>query len=322
MQKFRIAILLILCTFCIYSQDYTYIDDKVKVYPNFSNINNLSIRIRNDFEKESERTRAAFIWVAHNITYFKSLDDTFNSSPRFVHYSESGRQYNINKYRTNRVKKAFKKREGICEDYSLILHELLVKMGLESKIIHGVSKTVITEIKKKPVLKNHSWNAVKIDEQWKLLDPTWASYYLKNISTKKYIKICYLTPPEDFVKTHYPSQNHWQLLEKPIDLDTFFSAPLFFPNYFDSQLKLSKNTKGTLSVSNTNQIFLKFDKIQSDIDAYYFIESKKQIRKIKFIKKNNGYVAKLKFNETQDQYLTIWEKNGAILRFKIKRESS
>ena len=321
MLKLKIAILLILFTASIYSQDYTYIDNKVRAYPNFSNINSLSIRIRNDFEKESERARAAFIWVANNITYYKSLNNTFNSLSRFVYYSESGREYNIKKIRSNRIKKAFNKREGVCEDYSLILHELFANIGLESKIIHGVSKNDITEINKKPVLKNHSWNTVKINEEWKLMDPTWASNYLNNTLNEKYIESCYLTPPEEFIKTHYPSQNRWQLLEKPIDLDTFFSAPLFFPNYFDCQIKLSKNTKGTLYVSNTNQIFLEFDEIPNDIDVYYFIENKKQMRKIKFRKKKTIYVSKIKYKEAKDQYLTILKKNGTILKFKIKRES-
>ncbi|MBC7861457.1 MAG: hypothetical protein IAF38_00700, partial [Bacteroidia bacterium] len=68
---------------------------------------------------------------------------------------------------------------------------------------------------------NHAWNSVKINDKWYLMDVCWASG--KIAKRKRKINsgrndFYYLTPPEEFIKTHRPVKNNWQLLSEPVSM--------------------------------------------------------------------------------------------------------
>ena len=309
-----------------FAQIYNQIDDKVKNYPNFKNIDHLSIRIQNDFKTDSQKIRAAFVWLTENITYGKTLEDLFTSDSKVYYYSPYGKDYQIKKYRQQKIKKAFNNKIGVCYDYSLLLDYLYSDFGIKSKIIYGLSKTDIKDIEGTHLVKNHTWNAVFLDGEWKLLDPTWAAGYF-DASSKKYIKSFiehyYFTEPSDFLKTHFPKNEKWQLIEKPIGLSTFFNAPIFFPGYFGSEFKLRDETKGTLVLTDKNHSVLVFDKLPKKSDIFYKFQGDYRTCRMKFVKKNGTYVSCLKFrkNLKKSQYLTVFNDNLAILNFKVLFEN-
>jgi len=319
-------LLLVLNGYLVLSQDFSAVDGKVKNYPDFSSIDELSIRIQNDFEEDRSRVRAAFIWLTENIRYGRTLDELFAPTPKIIHNSEYGKKYQIEKYRLKQISSAFLKKEGVCIDYSLMLSYLFEKFGLASKVIYGLGKTDIKDSTGKQLVKNHSWNAVLIDGSWKLIDPTWASGYF-DLASRKFIKKLFdhyfFTAPADFAKSHFPGDSRWQLLDSPIKLSAFFSAPIFFPAYFDSRVKLSQNMPGTLVLSNENESLLIFDELSKRKKIFYQISGETRFRKMKFRKRNNKIISKIKFrkNLKSDKFITVFNEEKAIINFKIKGEN-
>ncbi len=327
MFKSLFIIVLLLSCFQLHSQEFDTIDAKVKNYPDFSSIEALSFRIKKDFKKKEDRIRAAFIWLTATIEYKRTLDDLFASNPSLIHYTEKGKNDQINKHDLKQMRKAFASKKGVCKEYSLLLDFLYKDFGLQSRIIYGVTKTDIKDLEGKSLVKNHTWNAVELGGEWHLMDPTWASGQFNQDSrkfVKKYTEHFYFTAPEAFVKDHFPSEPIWQLLDQPVKLSTFFSAPIFFPDYFQNRLKLAPETKGTIVLTEKNKSFIKFTQLADKKEVYYKIEGDKQIRKMYFRKKNNAYVSKIKFRKRlgAQRYLTIFVENKAVLNFKLKQQTT
>jgi hypothetical protein len=100
--------------------------------------------------------------------------------------------------------------------YAALFKQMCEIAKLEAVVVDGYSKGTATSV---PDLSapDHSWNAVKIEAQWYLLDATWGSSLLQRDEDYTTISEDYfLSPPEDFILTHLPNLPMWQLLDCPI----------------------------------------------------------------------------------------------------------
>lgn len=79
----------------------------------------------------------------------------------------------------------------------------------------------------KPEERNHSWNAVHVQGEWRFIDCTWGSGYLDADGKyqRQFDEFWFLTDPEMFCYDHFPAHADWQLLDKPIDIDEFNKRP-------------------------------------------------------------------------------------------------
>lgn len=327
MSKIVISILFLFTTTC-FSQSYDEIDERVRNYPQFKTLNDLSIRIQNNFNTDENRIRAAFSWVAYNIKYEKTLDEVFQTHKRLFYISEFVKNQQIRKLKVEKIKHSFQNKRGVCIDYSLVLNELFVQFGLYSKVIVGIFKTDIKnskDIKGNSLFKNHSWNAVHLNGQWKLMDATMASGYYDSTNNRfvtKFNGYYFFTPPIDFSKTHFPANTNWQLSNQTVNLETFYNAPIYFPSYFTNDIKLVKNTKGTFIVSSNNEFELNFDQLPKKPMLYYRVENSSSLKKVRIKKKKGkGYISKIKLGKhfKNNDYVTFFLENSAILNFKIQK---
>lgn len=108
---------------------------------------------------------------------------------------------------------AIKRRKGICEHYAELLHQLLLYHGYDSHLVSGYLREndrINTEF-------GHTWNAVRLDSGWYLMDATWASGYVEDMKFyKKYDPTWYLVKPEKMLETHFPYDPLWQLIDYPV----------------------------------------------------------------------------------------------------------
>lgn len=326
MSKLLFSVLFLISCFA-FSNEYASIDQKVKNYPAFKKVHDLGYRIQNDFSTDEERVRAAFVWITQNMVYEKPYDDIFRTGQRISYQSESGRQDQIRRVVLDWIEKAFIARKGVCIEYSLILNELCLQFGLPSKVIVGVAKTDIRFVKGEQTFKNHTWNAVQLDGVWKLMDPTWASGHLDLVGNKfirKQLDHYYFTKPEEFIKHHYPNNAEWQLLDDPVDIKQFFSAPIFFPDFFGKGIELSPKTKGIFSISSKDANYIYFDQLPKDHGMYYLVHGEGEYRRMGFKKgKGKSYMSKIKLNKNlhkNHDLLTVFLEDKPILNFKIAEE--
>ena len=166
---------------------------------------------------QTDPVKAIFDWVCDNIHY-----DVRESEQRI---EDKGSQQN-SKYKTEKeykeasVKSCIYTKRGVCEHYSLLFDALVKELGYEAHIIEGFTKNGRGKINYSI---GHSWNAVKVDGQWKLYDPTWAAGYVndKNRFVKEFFIEWYDVDPNEMIKNHMPFDPIWQLKEKPISYKDF-----------------------------------------------------------------------------------------------------
>lgn len=213
-MKLQTAFLLsLIFSLNLYSQktsisEFSAIDKKALHIPDSltKNTDQIAKYIKLNFTSDTERSRAAFIWVASNISY--DLDNMY--------------AVNINETREDRIAKTLKTRKGICENYASLFSEILNQAGIKSFVIAGYTKqhTAIDQL-------SHAWSAALIDGSWYLFDATWGSGYVNNGKfTKKISDKFYKVSPENSIKTHMPFDYLWQFLEYPIANQEFYDGKI------------------------------------------------------------------------------------------------
>ncbi len=309
----------------IFCQDYSDVDQKVMRYPSFESVSDLGYRIQNDFPDDINRVRAAFFWVTQNLSYGKQLEDNFRGESFGSYAFPTSTKARIDNMVQSKIDRAFNAKRGVCIDYSLLLNALFEQFGLKSRVITGISKSEIKKAGSQSVFKDHSWNAVKVDGQWQLMDPTWASGLVDRLN-KRFYRLYedhyFFTKPEEFVKTHFPINQEWQLLNRPVDAATFFSGPIFYPEFFKKGIQLSTETDGILSLSNPDENYIHFDELPRLHGMYYTINGRDEFKRLGLKKKNEkAYISKIRLKRRLKRsynYLTVYMDNKPILNFKIE----
>ncbi|XP_038056084.1 kyphoscoliosis peptidase-like [Patiria miniata] len=131
---------------------------------------------------------------------------------------------------------------GMCEGYAELFQDMCRRAGITCEKISGYAKGArysagdLFEGKDT----DHAWNAVYVDNAWRLLDCTWATGFVNPAQPFqfKFKEHYFLTDPEEFIYTHFPynkSQNmdKWQLLDTPWTLKQYEEAPFLKGRFFD-----------------------------------------------------------------------------------------
>lgn len=321
--------LLTLLLFCasvitVQSQNYELIDENVKNYPNYNEIHQLVLRVNNSFDTDTEKVRAFYIWITHNIAYDLETYYTLRAPRINLRITSDRYSYNIEDYqREQMAKKVFTERKAMCLGYSTLFTELCLKSGIEVRMIKGIVKTTFNDIDNLQLTKNHSWNAVKINEQWKLIDVTFSSGY-ENPNTGQWVNTIndfyFFTDPEILSYSHFPQEKDFQLVEKPLDLKTFYERPIFYNAYFESDVTLCNDQNGLLTISeNDNKIRIKFSGKKKNSKIYYKFDDDLILKRL-YLKKNDvaNFQAVLKYKSETSKKLSLYYDNKIIIDFKIK----
>lgn len=325
MRTIALYIFLFIPAFC-FAQNYDEVDKIVLEYSHFDNMDELANHIKTDFVYDIDKVRAAFVWVANNIRYGKTMDELFTPKTKIIYYSERGKERLLQKVWDKKVKRAFKNKRGVCFDYSMILKQLYDQLGIESKVIPGIAKEEIKDLNGETVYKNHSWNAVKLNNEWKLMDPTWAAGFVdeKNqVFVRRFNHHYFDTAPEAFIKDHFPEKKRWQLLKQPITLNSFFSAPIFLPAYFENEIKLSPLMDGLIKQTENLELEFAFEKLPTRNRLKYSIHSNQERGKIRNMdirkRGKNLFVSTLRLDKTlmNGQQLVLYIGKKPIIAFRV-----
>lgn len=213
-----------------------YVDEKThELFRNTANpaIDEVINTINKNFKRPLQRARAVYYWISCNIRY--DWDGLKNDSVKY--------NYDIEKD----ALQTFKTRKGVCEHFSGLYQYMASKCGVETIKITGKGKILpyVTVDKNRS---NHAWNAIKIDNNWKLLDVTWAS---KEDSIAD--NFWFDTPPEKFIHTHYPEDSSLQFLKRKISIDEFAQWPVINQYFFLSKARVTIPALGFYA--NTTGLF-------------------------------------------------------------------
>lgn len=184
---------------------YEEIDRKMDEIPANMEASTTSIAnyILRNFTEGEDQIRAVFYWTAANITY--DLDDRFDPK-RPAQTPEE------------KVKTTLKTRKGVCMHYTEVFKDIAGKLGIETVIIGGYTRSL-----GKIATVSHVWNASKINNKWYLFDPTWGSGYMNNGKYINEINNRYFkAEPKSLISSHMPFDYMWQFSEYPITNQEFY----------------------------------------------------------------------------------------------------
>src|SRR5438552_3302341 len=161
------------------------------------------------YNTDLEKTRAIFSWIARHISYdYKSGKLYTRNSKLSVTGAVS---YNVDTSSELKplnqlvAEDVMKSRIAFCYGYSRLFKCLCDYASIPCEIINGYAQGDFNKVGNN-FRTNHSWNAVKLDSNWYLVDVTWATGYF-TYSSNEFIKHFddqyFLTSPEQFALDHF-----------------------------------------------------------------------------------------------------------------------
>lgn len=125
-----------------------------------------------------------------------------------------------------------RKRKTDCVGYSTLFVELAARMDIKAVRVDGFVKLPDHKAGQK-IGRSHSWNAVQIDNQWYLVDPTaGAGGVAGETFVKRFGGFFFLIDPEMWIFLHFPKEERWQLLKYQVTMQSFEQWPFVDPYLF------------------------------------------------------------------------------------------
>lgn len=157
--------------------------------------------------------RLAYRWIVENISYELKPQRTLDQ--------------------------VLKDKKASCGGYSRLFEKLCLEIGIPKdkvRLIPGQSKRLKRKLPKKFKV-NHSWNAVKIKDSWKLIDCTWGSGFVYNDTfVKSSNEDWFCGDPVYWILDHFPSESEWQLLSTPLEWDEWMKLPIVMPVFIQHNI--------------------------------------------------------------------------------------
>jgi len=252
-MKILSTIFLLSTFFTSFSQnlggDINEIDRKVSFIPGITT-DSLAKQLIALGDTDLEKVRAIFRWITENIDYNTKIFNRNRKKPFGpIYYEDIDDSSTILKPLNERVAaKVLRKKIAVCDGYTRLFKTLCDHAGIRSEIITGYART------NKPGVRfgvNHTWNAVYLDSSWHLLDVTWASGFISYSDEfiRRYDDYYFLTPPQHFIRDHYPEDLKWTLLSDPPAFREFNNGPFRYSAYIKSGITSYFPVKGIIETA-------------------------------------------------------------------------
>ncbi len=188
---------------------------------------------------ERGKARAIFRWLAANIEY----DVAALAAPSKP---------------SNAPDDVLRRRRAVCQGFSDLFVALAHGAGLNAAAVSGYARGAFYRAAEPYTEQDrHAWNAIKIDGGWMLLDPTWGAGHVDvrdGAYTRCFDPFWFLTPPDHFIHTHWPTDTRWQLLSRPLSLAEQEQLPYYRSEWFTLGLSAPLLHGHTISCSDSTEI--------------------------------------------------------------------
>ncbi|KAK2763041.1 cytokinesis protein 3 [Arachnomyces sp. PD_36] len=168
-----------------------------------------------------QRLRAIFTWVAEKISWDEDTDEEID------------------------LRRVIQTRRGCPEEVAALVMEMCGAVGLQAEVIHGYLKTPGEHLDLDSLSRpNHWWNAVLIDNEWRMMDaslasptnPRRSSFVTSNSQAAE--SWYFLTRPMEICYSHIPLLPEQQHLCPPISPDVLLSLPGVAPPFFKNEIQV------------------------------------------------------------------------------------
>ncbi len=234
MMKWCVAFLACFFSFALSAQrsaaSFAAIDWQVRSI-NAASPDSLAYQLTAGYTTDLEKVRAIYSWICQNIAYNSNLYKPLYRRPPFIQAPMD----TVSEWKPADemvAQKVMTRRLAVCDGYSRLFKVLCTYAGLQAEVVNGYVRTNL-ERSADRFRTNHTWNVVRIDSAWHLLDLTWAAGYLtyNDEFVKQQNDFYFLPNPQDFVRDHFPEDLRWTLLAEPPTLAEFRRMPFKVKSY-------------------------------------------------------------------------------------------
>lgn len=304
----------------IYAQNFDNVDSRVSLYPNrYASADQLANQITKDFKNDVDRVRAIYTWLATNVSY--DLKMIYNGEAQ-INFSYSGQEdlkRKLAAINTHIVNKTLRTKKAICEGYAQTFKKVSEQMGIPCMLVGGFSKVGISDIGIDPTIENHAWNAVKINNKWFLIDATWGAGYTNGDKwVQRFDDFFFLTDPNKFALTHYPSERGWLFTNKSITKEEFFESPIYDKSFFSNHLRLLSPLQGELLVKPNENIVFTMGVIPNNVTLYYIFKGDRFSKKLEPSCSKEKCTFKIPFTHNRNTELILFANKRTVLQYKIR----
>jgi transglutaminase-like putative cysteine protease len=146
------------------ARDFSIVDNYVKTLPDYASPRELSTALTCNFPDVVDKYRAVFCWLAFNVAY--DADALLQ-----------------NRVPPQSAENTFRNRLAVCAGYSLLFQALCDASRLHCIEVSGYAKGFGFDPAKPPSKgSNHAWNAVFVENEWRMIDATWGAGALNGSS--------------------------------------------------------------------------------------------------------------------------------------------
>ena len=320
-MKFFLAILFFL-PLRFYSQvgqtNFYAIDNKVGSIQ-VTNTDELAKQLASLGKTDREKVRAIFRWITEHIDYNVMPFGQRKKIPRQFYKEPEDSSVALPPLNERIAEKVLNTGVAFCEGYSRLFKTLCDHAGIKAEIIYGYARTN----NNRRFAVNHTWNSVYIDSSWYLLDVTWASGVVSygNEYIRQYNDFYFLTPPDEFIRDHYPEDLQWSLLKDPPVYREYAQSPFRYSGFMKAGLSSYFPAKGVIDVSVGDTILIEL-KARCEVRDFLVSESPlldtAQLTKF-FPVNTSGEKLVFKYNITTatGEWLYVFCNEELALRYKL-----
>ncbi|RYO84642.1 hypothetical protein DL762_005544 [Monosporascus cannonballus] len=206
------------------------------------------------YRSDVQRLRAIFTWAAEKIHWEEDFEGEID---------------------TRRV---IQTKRGCAEEYAVLVHEMCAAVGIQSEIVRGYLKSP-GEIPETTLMprSNHWWNAVVVDNEWRMMDcclaspsnPRRALYSSAANTTAEFW--WFLTRPLELCWTHIPEHHSQQHICPPVAHETLLNLPCACPPYFKNGLAMVDYNTSLIRIEDLEMVHINFN-VPADIEVAAEVE--------------------------------------------------
>ncbi|XP_020620542.1 kyphoscoliosis peptidase-like [Orbicella faveolata] len=165
----------------------------------------LSEYLTSPWQGDRNKAYAIFRWLSFNVAY--DVDGFFGRAEK----------------KSNDAASVLRHKTSVCAGYASLFEALGKVAGLQVHSIEGYAKGYGFEPGQRIKDQNHAWNGVQVNGEWFISEPTWGAGYLgADLMFHRSPDVAmFLMDPEYAICSHYPADEQWQLLDKPISKEEF-----------------------------------------------------------------------------------------------------
>lgn len=208
------------------------------------------------YRSDVQRLRAIFTWVTEKICWEEDFEGEIDT------------------------RQVIQSKRACAEEYAVLVMEMCNAVGIPCEVVRGYLKVpgAVPDLNMMP-RSNHWWNAVLIDNEWRMMDcclaspsnPRRSHYSTAANNTADFW--WFLTRPLEMCWTHVPEHHDQQHIVPPVAHETLLNLPCTCPAFFRQGIEMVDYNTCMNRIEDLEMVHIKFN-VPGDVEIAAEVEAR------------------------------------------------